>query len=113
MGEKVSDDNSEWHLDKKVPITLILAILIQTGVLVRWGTNIESRLASLETTQVRDEKQNERRDNAAESVNNRMIRMEVITSNMLDILKRIESRLDITPPPPSPPPTNRNSSPSR
>lgn len=42
----------EWHLDKKVPIGLILGLIVQTIVLVAWGTskfeNIDNRVGNLE-----------------------------------------------------------------
>jgi hypothetical protein len=45
-------DDISWHLDKKVPIGLILALLVQTLVITSWGSakfeNYENRIASLE-----------------------------------------------------------------
>lgn len=42
----------EWHLDKKVPIGLIIGFIIQTIVLVAWGASslerLDGRVASLE-----------------------------------------------------------------
>ena len=40
---------TEWHLDRKVPITLIFALVIQTGALIWWGATLESRVQSLES----------------------------------------------------------------
>ena len=42
-----ADDNS-WHLDKKVPITLIGAILLQTFGFGVYAENLNNRIASLE-----------------------------------------------------------------
>jgi len=48
----VSTENISWHLDKKVPIGLILALLAQTLVITSWGTakfeNIDNRISNLE-----------------------------------------------------------------
>ncbi len=41
------DDNS-WHLDKKVPITLIGAILVQTFGFGVYAENLNNRIANLE-----------------------------------------------------------------
>jgi hypothetical protein len=47
----VQNENA-WHLDKKVPIGLILALLVQTVVITSWGTakfdDINNRVANLE-----------------------------------------------------------------
>jgi len=48
----VNNDDISWHLDKKVPIGLILALLAQTLVITSWGTakfeNIDNRISNLE-----------------------------------------------------------------
>lgn len=42
----------QWHLDKRVPIALILGLIGQTIVLTSWGTakfeNIDNRISNLE-----------------------------------------------------------------
>lgn len=46
-GEKITD-REEWHLDKKVPIALIFAILVQTGTAFWFASAIDTRVAQLE-----------------------------------------------------------------
>ena len=41
-------DTSYWHLDKRVPIAMIVAICLQTGGLVWWASNISERVNALE-----------------------------------------------------------------
>ena len=45
-------DDISWHLDKKVPLGLILALLVQTVVITSWGSakfeNYEGRIMNLE-----------------------------------------------------------------
>lgn len=45
-------DEASWHLDKKVPIGLIIALMVQTIVITSWGSakfeNYEGRIANLE-----------------------------------------------------------------
>lgn len=45
-------EDISWHLDKKVPIGLILALLAQTIVITSWGTakfdDINNRVSNLE-----------------------------------------------------------------
>jgi len=38
-----------WHLDKKVPISIIFAMVIQTAAILVWATKLDSRVVSLET----------------------------------------------------------------
>ena len=40
--------STEWHLDKRVPIGLILAILVQTAALGIWLGDLNSRVSSIE-----------------------------------------------------------------
>ena len=35
-----------WHLDKRIPIALILAIILQVGGAVYWASKMESRIAA-------------------------------------------------------------------
>ncbi len=46
-GSRREVDNG-WHLDKKVPISLILAIMVQTGMAVWWLAALESRVSVIE-----------------------------------------------------------------
>ena len=45
-------DREEWHLDKKVPISIIIALVLQTFGFVAigsaWKAEVESRLAVVE-----------------------------------------------------------------
>lgn len=42
------DDDSRWHLDKRVPLALILTLLIQTAGALWWAANINARVIQLE-----------------------------------------------------------------
>ena len=58
------NDADSWHLDKKVPIGIILALVCQTIVLVyvgtTWKVDVESRLTVLEKSADRDAPQEAR-----------------------------------------------------
>lgn len=46
-----ADDNTTgWTIDKRIPIALLGAILLQALVLTVWGTHLEDRVYSLEHT---------------------------------------------------------------
>lgn len=49
-------DERQWHLDKRVPVAIIIAILVQTGGMVWWASNLTARVSTLE------ERQTEQRD---------------------------------------------------
>lgn len=59
-----TSDKEYWHLDKKVPIAIITAIIIQTFSFVyfaiSWKVVTESRLAVIEQAIKRDESQEAR-----------------------------------------------------
>ena len=41
-------DDRHWHLDRRVPIALIVAIIIQTVGAVWWAASLSSRVDTLE-----------------------------------------------------------------
>ena len=42
------DDDGRWHLDRRVPIALIVTILLQTAGLVWWAASLTERVNTLE-----------------------------------------------------------------
>lgn len=72
-----------WHLDKRVPIALILALLVQTGGVVAWFATLDNRITTVEAWQ---EKNDATRD--------RLTAIETQLSGMKDSLARIERKLD-------------------
>ena len=48
----MAPSRDEWHLDKKVPIGLIVGLVLQTIVLTAWGTSkfegLDNRVSNLE-----------------------------------------------------------------
>jgi uncharacterized membrane protein len=49
----VSDE--PWHLDKRVPVAMIFAILMQTIGIVWWAATIGADVAQLKTSDVRQD----------------------------------------------------------
>lgn len=41
-------EDNKWHLDKKVPLALIFAIVVQTFVVVSWLSTLGERVNNLE-----------------------------------------------------------------
>ena len=79
----MDDDNTSWHLDRKVPIGLIIAVLLQTCALLIWGTKLDSRVGYLET-------QNLSQDGKIMRLEDVSSRVAVIESRQLDVLHRLD-----------------------
>jgi hypothetical protein len=80
-----------WHLDKKVPLGIIFAIIMQTVTLVVigtvWKTQTDSRLEALEKT-----------DLGRSGLNDRVIILEQKFNYIQESLGRIEEKIErITP----------------
>lgn len=48
LGMPPREDKEPWHLDRKVPIALILTIIVQTSAIVWWAATTDSRLGEVE-----------------------------------------------------------------
>ena len=48
-------DDSNWHLDKKVNVSHIIATLMLAGAIFAWGSKIEQRIALVEASAARQE----------------------------------------------------------
>ena len=86
----VRDDKEPWHLDKKVPIALIITILVQTGGAIWWAATQESRLSSVAMDIVRVEKKIDMQ--ADDPV--RLARLEGFREDLARRLDRFEAKLD-------------------
>jgi hypothetical protein len=42
------DSDRNWHLDKRVPIALIVTIALQTGSFIWWAASVSERVNTLE-----------------------------------------------------------------
>jgi len=78
-----------WHLDKKVPVTIIVALVLQTlGIIyvgTAWKTEVDFRISSLE-----------RLNEDSKSQEGRIIAVEQQLNYITDSLKRIEAKLEST-----------------
>lgn len=81
------EEQNDWHLDKKVPLSLIFTILLQTIAVVWFGAKMDSRVETLERSDLRHEKDIEKFSQYHEESRDRMSRIETGVA-------RIESKLD-------------------
>lgn len=71
--------DARWHLDKRVPITLLLAIIAQTGGAFWWGATTSERINYLE-----------RQANMTAPQGDRLTRVEVKLEVMQDGINEIK-----------------------
>lgn len=81
---------SAWHLDKKVPIALISALIIQSGGAIWWAATQENRLGELGKEVARVEKKIDLQ--ADDPV--RLARLEGFREDLARRLDRFEAKLD-------------------
>jgi hypothetical protein len=75
--------DSGWHLDKRVPIAIVLAIFFQTAGIVWFAATLENRVAQLEASQAH---RADERD--------RLIALETQMRAIHETLLRMERRLE-------------------
>lgn len=78
----IDKSDAQWHLDRKVPIALIIAIIFQTGGIVWWGATASERLNTLE-----------RKADAAATQPERLARVETKLEAVQDGIAEIKSIL--------------------
>ena len=83
-----NDDDARWHLDKRVPLALIVTICLQTGTFVWWASSITERVSSLERERV-----------ATAPQADRLTRVEVKLEGVQSGIDRIERALTRRDPP--------------
>lgn len=78
-------EDNKWHLDKKVPIALILAIVGQTAMGVWWASNISTRVDNLEKA-----------NGASVILTEKVIRLEEQVKNTNRLLSEIKDELRVS-----------------
>lgn len=99
MSEADRDSGSQWHLDKRVPIATLIAILGQAIALGWMASSMDGRLAALET--FRNELSNahvaERmavEESKSAGVDAQFLKIEARLSRIDDKLEKIADRLE-------------------
>lgn len=98
MPEVTEEDRQyekSWHLDRKVPLAMILTIVLQTGAFVWFAARLDQRVEALERSETRASM-------SAPVQADRLTRVEVKIENIERGVGRIESLMQRTSPPPSP-----------
>ena len=82
-----------WHLDRRVPIALIVTILMQTASVVWFLAQMDSRVAILERDEARIEVVARANSKAINSLTTRMAVQQEKLSAILSTVERIDRRL--------------------
>ena len=88
--EEEARANSHWTLDKRVPIAIIIALLVQGAGIAWWAATMEGRISEAQKAitrlDARDQEMRESRD--------RLIRLEERMISATDELKRMNAKLE-------------------
>lgn len=75
-------DDKKWHLDKRVPVALIVTIALQTGAGIWWLSSLSERVNTLERAAVLNAPQAER-----------IVRLETRLESIIDGITEIKRLL--------------------
>jgi len=78
------ETTGKWHLDRRVPITLILTIVIQTVSFVWFFSKMDSRIEHLETGSIVQKERDIGQDNTAKEA----------LANLRGDIREIDRKLD-------------------
>ncbi len=53
-------EDAKWHLDRRVPLAMILAIIMQTGTFIWWASSLSERVNTLERERIATAPQGDR-----------------------------------------------------
>ncbi len=76
----------QWHLDKRVPLSIIGAIMLQTCTIVWWAAGIDARLNDHETRLTKEETFVSKHVDEGRDVYERIVRLEERFQNQERIL---------------------------
>lgn len=86
LQEPMTQDR-HWHLDRKVPLALIVTIAAQTGVFIWWAASLSERVNTLERSAVLYAQQD-----------TRLTRMEVKIEGVEKVMLRLERLIELRTP---------------
>lgn len=91
MTTKLNDD--QWHLDKKVPVTILIALSMNTIAGVWWASKVESRIERVEMLVLEQRTKDAQQDQViVENRNERNARLDRIENKLDSLIVRISER---------------------
>ena len=86
--------SSDWHLDKKVPISIVIALFLNVIFGVWYASKLDSRIAFLEVDHARTLRVIDKTDDVSKDNNNRLIRVEDKLDTIAATVKELGERVD-------------------
>lgn len=86
-------DDSSWHLDKKVPLGLVLGLAINALCGIWYASKLDSRVAVLELQAMVLTNDTLKLKDSSDGGKERLIRVEDKLENILEALRKMESRM--------------------
>jgi len=80
---QTSPQPTQWHLDKKVPVALIVALAIHAFSSIWWAATINTRVTNIENMADKQP-----------AVAERVTRVEVEVKNNTKLLEKVDGKLD-------------------
>lgn len=82
-------DQSNWHLDRRVPIAFIVAIVLQTGGMVWWAARLSSDVEHAAEARTEIARRVTKIESERDDLRERMVRVEVQLEALTDISQQI------------------------
>ncbi|QEN88239.1 hypothetical protein FZC33_18860 [Labrys sp. KNU-23] len=87
-------EREHWSVDKKIPLALVITLLIQTGGVVWWSSQLNSRVTVIEERNLKLEVEIGKLKDGSSEVRERFARAETTMQAFVETTRRIEAKLD-------------------
>lgn len=85
--------DEQWHLDKKVPISIIGAMLFQAAIAVWFASKLDARVGIIEEKLIEQTTINRRQDSEIHAIDNRLARIEERQISTVELLKDLKAEI--------------------
>ena len=85
-------NDGEWHLDKRIPIGLMIGLTLNLGLGIWYASKLDSRITYLEAGGTRTDRLIDKIQEGNDQTNTRLTRVEDRAESILDIVKQLAPR---------------------
>lgn len=82
-----------WHLDKKVPLALILSLIVQTAAMVWWAATLSARVDDHDRRIGQVETSGKSQADESRKMSEALVRLDERMAGQTAILQRIEAQI--------------------